>query len=154
LEEITVQKLECSKCGHYRIGIPEKIQELAEDWKCPSCYAKPGHLGVKMRTRCSTCNYTMLPGERKCHCPNDEPLFKVIIDPKQAWRTQTEAQKIQQEIKNAQAKRKFIDKSLARKMQDKNREVRMDANLQRIANALTKKEDTPKPKEMNNSAIQ
>jgi len=138
MEEITVQKLECLKCGHYRIGIPEKIQELTEDWKCPSCYVESGHAGVKMRTRCSKCNYTMLPGERKCHCPPDEPYFKIMPRP---WKTTTEAEKIEQDIKNAQVRRKYVDKSIARKKEDKNREVRMDANLQRIADALTKKEE-------------
>jgi len=150
LEEITVQKLECRKCGHYRIGTPDKIEELIEDFKCPRCYAKPGHARTRQYSKCAQCGLTMLD-DRKCFCPDNQPLFKIMPTP---WKTITEAEKIQQDIKNAQTKRKFIDKSIARKKEEKNREKQMADNLQRIADALTKKEPKLEPKEMNNSAIQ
>jgi len=151
LEEITVQKLECSKCGHYRIGSPEKIQELAEDWKCPSCFVESGHVGVKMRTRCSTCNYTMLPGERKCHCPNNEPLFKVFPRP---WKTPTEGEKIQDDIKNAKVHRKYVDKMIARRDEEKNIQKNINKNLQIIADSLSKKEVVQSVKRYSGHAIQ
>jgi len=147
MEEYTVQDVTCVKCGHIRrIGIDD-VQDMIQDFKCRVCYTEPGHAKTRQWRHCATCNQTMF--EDKCFCPNPEPT-KIVLDPQHKWMKNHKYNIRQEEIDISKAERELKKKIQA----EKERQAKMPELILNELKKLTQKEETPKPKEMNNSAIQ
>jgi len=156
------------KCGRYIKVSPAKAKEWEDNpdsFHCELCYREGNRiLTLGYYTVCPRCQQVFDSrdgGPRgKCYCTEDDikkPYFKVIVDPKNQWKknhVSIETQRVEQEIEEGKAEWKFKKGIHKAKKEAYERELRMDSNLQRIADSLSKKEPEAKPKDVNHGAIQ
>jgi len=130
-EEVEVQRVICTKCGHYEFLTPEEAKSVNDsNFKCPLCWVPEGvHKIVKMYEQCGTCGEVMGSGpDRKCFCPEK-------TKPALTWYHKSEELKnplttrIEEEIEDG--KLKTLERKVVRnaRQEEFKRKVRVDKNL-------------------------
>jgi len=132
-EELEVVRAICNKCFHYELVSPEDAERINDlNFKCPLCWTPPGvHKIVKTYEQCGNCGQVMGP-DRLCYCPEDnKPLMTFTHSSKELKNPATT--RLEREIE--EGKMQTFERKTVRtaKQQALDREIRMDKNLQKIA---------------------
>jgi len=159
-EEVEVCKVECLKCHHYELLVPAKAQKVFDDWenyKCDLCYIPKGmHKVVRQYIQCGVCQQVMDPKHNYCYCPDKPKKLLTYLGAKSDLKSPNNPNAVEQRIKDQIEEDKFKRLQITTVQNSKRaayeREIRMDKNLQILADAATKKEPV-KVTKINHGAI-
>jgi len=144
-------KVTCSQCKRYKKCSPDvakKWEDDPESFHCDICWTPEGvHKVVQVLLECNKCHQivTKTGPNSFCMC-KDEPIksgISIKYDPGGVWmknKTNTRTEKIQHDIEVGKQEWKFKKSVRALRVDELERNKRMDSNLQRIADSLDKKE--------------
>ena len=138
-EEIEVQRVICTKCGHYEFMTPAEASKIDDSFQCPLCYTPPGvHNVVKTYEQCGVCGEVMRP-DKKCFCPEKiKPTLQYYHKSDELKNPVTK--RLEEEIE--EGKLQTMEKKIVRnaKREAEERQIRMDENLQKLVELQLKKE--------------
>ena len=134
-------KVICQQCQHY-IRVDESsaknYEENPETFECELCFVKPGDPKPLLRqlVNCSTCTQTY-DSRSSCECPIPASTITIITDPKGVW---FKHNRVNEQEEEAKTNRQFNKIVRNRKLEAEQRQIRVDKNLQRIADLLEERE--------------
>jgi len=150
-----VNKIICSKCKHWKIISSEdtkKYEAEPEAYHCELCY-EPVKSKVRKQNNYVVCGSCAQVWDgikiQPCKCP--EPSCKMTIGFPQLPKSKAEPN-----LKDHMGKTKMQFNKIVhnRRIEDRQREIKMAENLQLIADALTKKVEVEPIKKYSGQAIQ
>jgi len=144
-------KVTCTQCKRYKKCSPDvakKFEDDPESFHCEICWKPEGvHRLVQNLIECNKCHQVCTKSGPTSFCMcKGEPIksgIQITFDPKGAWtkgRTDTRTEKIQHDIEEGKQEWKFKKSVRALRVEELERDKRMDSNLQRIADSLDNKE--------------
>ncbi len=134
-------KVICQQCQHFiRVdkASAENYENNPESFHCELCYVEPGDPRPLLRKfdHCATCNQTF-DSRSSCECPVPTSTITITYDPKHKWMKHNKVNEQQEEAKTNREFNKIVRN---RKLEAEQRQIRVDKNLQRIADLLEEKE--------------
>ncbi len=128
--EVLVQRIICTKCGHYEFMDPSKAEKLNDlGFNCKLCTLPDGvNIGVRKFEQCATCGQVFDPRTPECFCPEKtQPKLTFSFGSKELKSPITK--RLEQQIEAGKLdslERKIVYNA---KKEDHDRRVRTDQNL-------------------------
>jgi len=162
LEEYTLQRLLCKKCGHILLAEENVIKSRANsEYHCEVCWTEGNVLHNMNTTKCAECTQVWRSNQAFYHIKGctvaKDNLLSIQIDPYNKWykgNKTIEQKKIDTEIHVAKTFREVKKRVEKERQEPINRQVRIEQLLVKIADSLDKKEPEPKAREVNHHAVQ
>jgi len=138
-EDVLVQKITCSKCGHFEYFIPSEVEKLTDDsFECKLC-SNPDKVfrGIKEFVQCGVCSQVFSSDKPECFCPDKtKPMLTFYNKSKKSPVTKRLEDSIEEE-KMQSMERKLVRSA---KEQEFERKKRTDENLEKLVGLLMDKE--------------
>jgi len=133
-------RVTCEQCGHFiRVDgeSAENYYDNPESFKCELCYVQPGDPKPLLRTlhHCANCNQTF-DSKTSCECPIEASSIKIVYDPDNKWMKKDWNKDVGSY--NNKSMRTFNQNVRNRRVEAEERQVRVDKNLEKTVELLTK----------------
>ena len=143
-EELLVQRVICTKCNAYEFMIPSKAAQVDDSWRCKTCTLPEGVTkSVRRFEQCSQCSEVYDVRDPKCFCfEKPKPLLTYSHSSKELMNPVTKRLENEIEEGKLQTEEKKIVRNSKREAIE--RQIRMDKNLEKLVELLSKEKNVQK----------